>query len=114
MIDIQVHHSKLWFAGKHQNWELADYEVKKIKETIYDLVKYQSDRKEISIMGMVDRSVDSVRVAIKEKDLAQFSTTYNYLTNTCNICHRSYQIGFNVIQVPQSSPFTNQDFKPIE
>ncbi|HET6557518.1 MAG TPA: hypothetical protein VFG54_09405, partial [Prolixibacteraceae bacterium] len=60
MIDIQVHHSKLWFAGKHQNWELADYEVKKIKETIYDLVKYQSERKEISIMGMVDRSVDSV------------------------------------------------------
>jgi hypothetical protein len=26
MSSIQVHHSKLWFAGKNQNWALAAYE----------------------------------------------------------------------------------------
>jgi len=114
MIDIQVHHSKLWFAGKNQNWNLANFEVKKMKETIDDLVKYQSQRKEITIMGMLDRSLDSVRVAIEEKDMPQFKTTYGYLTNTCNICHRSYDVGFNVIKIPESSPFSNQEFQPIE
>lgn len=114
MIDIQIHHSKLWLAGSHQNWPLAGYQVKKIKESINDLVKYQSQRKEIAILGMLDRSVDSVGVAIQKKDPAQFTVTFDYLTNTCNICHRSYDVGFNVIRTPKSSPFTNQEFQPIE
>jgi hypothetical protein len=114
MIDIQIHHSKLWLAGSNKNWPLADYQAKKIKETISDLVKYQSERKEIAILGMLDRSVDSVRVAIAKKDPAKFIITYDYVTNTCNICHRSYDVGFNVIRTPGSSPFTNQDFHPLE
>lgn len=111
MIDIQVHHSKLWLAGKNQNWQLADYQVTKIKKTINDLVKYQSERKEISILGMLDRSVDSVRVVIHKKDPAKFIPTYDYMTNTCNIFYRSYNYGFNVITTPKSSPFTNQEFQ---
>ena len=34
---MQVHHTKLWFAGHVANWVLADYEVKKIKETIEEI-----------------------------------------------------------------------------
>lgn len=114
MLDIQIHHSKLWFAGKNKNWPLATYEIKKINETIADLVKYQSHRQEISILGMLARAVDSVQVAVNKKDLAKFKITFDYTTNTCNICHRSYHYDFNVIKTPESSPFTNQEFKPKE
>lgn len=114
MIDIQIHHSKLWQAGNNNNWPLATYEIKKIKETIDDLVKYQNQRQEISIMGMLARSVDSVQIAVNKKDPGKFKTTFDYVTNTCNICHRSYHYGFNVIKTPESSPFTNQEFKPAE
>ncbi len=34
---MQVHHTKLWFAGQASNWVLADYEMKKIKETIEEI-----------------------------------------------------------------------------
>ena len=34
---MQVHHTKLWFAGHASNWVLADYEMKKIKETIEEI-----------------------------------------------------------------------------
>ena len=27
MSQIQVHHAKLWFAGKNENWELANFEI---------------------------------------------------------------------------------------
>jgi hypothetical protein len=38
MSSIQVHHAKLWFAGQNQNWELADFEMHEIDETI-DAIK---------------------------------------------------------------------------
>ncbi|HEU4718945.1 MAG TPA: hypothetical protein VFU15_13970, partial [Bacteroidia bacterium] len=46
MSGIQVHHAKLWFAGKEQNWKLADFELHEIMETVDDLKKYQSERRE--------------------------------------------------------------------
>jgi len=32
MSGIQIHHAKLWFAGISKNWELADFEIKEIRE----------------------------------------------------------------------------------
>ena len=40
MSGIQVHHEKLWFAGKAGNWQLADFETGEIRETIDDIQKY--------------------------------------------------------------------------
>ncbi len=37
MMGIQVHHAKIWFAGKNQNWKLADFEIGEIKETLEDV-----------------------------------------------------------------------------
>ena len=37
---------------------------------------------------------------------------YGHLTDTCNACHQSANVGLVVIQVPKSSPFANQDFRP--
>ena len=34
---MQVHHTKLWLAGHANNWVLADYEMKKTKETIEEI-----------------------------------------------------------------------------
>ncbi len=34
MAVIQTHHAKLWFAGINENWKLADFEVKEIKEMV--------------------------------------------------------------------------------
>ena len=31
MSGIQTHHAKLWFAGINENWKLAAYEIKEIK-----------------------------------------------------------------------------------
>src|SRR3974377_904891 len=34
---MQVHHTKLWLAGRANNWALAAYELAKIKETIEEV-----------------------------------------------------------------------------
>lgn len=114
MSGIQVHHNKLWFAGKNSNWELADFEIHEIGETIDNIEKFQQDRKETKAIGMIKPALDSVTMAIAKKDINSFIHSYSVLTNTCNTCHRSVEFGFNVVRIPDTPPFSNQDFNNVK
>jgi hypothetical protein len=108
---IQAHHAKLWFAGKNQNWKLADFEVHEIMEVVEDIQKYETERKESRMIGMINPALDSVNSTIKRKNPEQFKSSYNFLTNTCNNCHHTVNFEFNVIKIPDIQTFSNQDFK---
>lgn len=114
MSAVQVHHAKLWYAGQNQNWRLADFEVHEIKESLDDLRTYVHDRPETQQLDMISPAIDSVQNAIRLENTAEFKKAYLLLTNTCNSCHRATQHGFNIIKIPDTPPFTNQDFKAIE
>ncbi len=111
MTNIQVHHSKLWFAGQNENWKLADFEVHEIMETVEDIQKFQTERKESKMIGMISQALDSINNAIQQKNPTLFRNSYTLLTNTCNNCHRAVNFEFNVVKIPDSQPFSNQDFK---
>ncbi|HEY5124173.1 MAG TPA: hypothetical protein VIK14_10605 [Ignavibacteria bacterium] len=111
MSNIQVHHAKLWFAGLNQNWELADFEVQEIKETLEAIKKHQQERKESQMVVMINPVLDSIDMSIKKKDVKLFTAGFNSLTNTCNNCHRLVNYGFNDVKIPDSPPFSNQIFK---
>jgi len=112
MSSIQVHHEKLWFAGINQNWKLADFEIGEIKESLEDIQTYCTDRPERKSLTMIDRPLDSISYAIQQKDEALFKKSFITLTNTCNNCHRTTEHEFNVIKIPDTPPFSNQEFKP--
>jgi hypothetical protein len=111
MSGIQTHHSKLWFAGQNENWKLADFEVHEIMEAIEDIQKFQTERKESQMIGMINPALDSINNAIQQKNPALFKSSYTLLTNTCNNCHRAADFEFNVVKIPDTQPFSNQDFK---
>src|SRR5215510_5672560 len=75
MSGIQVHHNKLWFAGQNQNWKLADFEIHEIMETIEDIQKYQTERKESRLIKMLSPALDSVNLAIQQKDHELFKSS---------------------------------------
>ena len=110
MSAIQAHHVKLWFAGKNENWELADFEVKEIKELFDDIRTFETDRVETESTTIIDAPLDSVQVAITQKNLPEFEHYFSLLTNTCNTCHQSVDYGFNVVTIPAFQPFANQAF----
>jgi hypothetical protein len=114
MTGIQAHHSKLWFAAQNENWKLADFEVHEIIEAIEDIQKYQTERKESKMIGMIDPALDSVTKAIDQKNSAMFKSSYILLTNTCNSCHRETDFEFNIVKIPTNQPFSNQEFKVNE
>jgi len=111
MSGIQIHHSKLWFAGLAGNWKLAGFEVAELRESFDAIKEYCADRPETNSIGTIAPAMDSISDAIQEKNSTRFNSSYNLLTNTCNNCHRATQHEFNVIRIPDSPPFSNQDFK---
>jgi len=114
MSNIQAHHSKLWFAGNNKNWNLAQYEVKELKEIIADILKYQNEREESELIEMINPAIDSLNIAIKQQNSKSFENSYLFLTELCNNCHQSTNFEYNLVKVPKNSPFTNQDFKSLK
>jgi hypothetical protein len=55
-----------------------------------------------------------LRKAVDAKSSEDFGKAFGKLTDACNRCHRAAAVGFIVIRVPISSPFSNQLFPPIE
>jgi len=111
MSSIQVHHAKLWFAGQNQNWQLAAFEIDEIKEALEDIPLYCADRPEVQQLGMINPAIDSISNAINTKNQPRFKNSFVLLTATCNNCHHTTNHAFNVIKIPDTPPFSNQDFK---
>ncbi len=114
MTSIQLHHAKLWFAGKSCNWGLANFEMEEIQESLDDIEKYCADRPEIHLLPMIRPSLDSIRLSISKKDVTGFKSSFIQLTNTCNQCHSASKHAFNVIKIPDSPPVSNQVFEPVK
>lgn len=112
MINIQLNHAKLWFAGVNANWPLANFELGEIKETVQTARQIESDRPEIKSIPMIFAPLDSINKAIAAKDVNEFKSAFQLLTNTCNTCHRDNNFAFNVITIPATPPVPNQDFRP--
>ena len=110
MSGIQAHHAKLWFAGINKNWKLADFELKEIMGSIEDIKQYETDRKETKTIGMIEPSLDSLASAVGQQNSAAFKTSFIGLTNACNNCHRTNEFEFNVVKIPGTQTFSNQDF----
>lgn len=111
MSAIQAHHSKLWFAGKNENWKLADFEVHEIMEGIENIQKFQTERKESQMIEIIYPALDSINKAIQQKNFSLFKSSFTLLTSTCNNCHRAANFEFNVVKIPDTQPFSNQVFK---
>jgi len=113
MSAAQWRHIKLWFAGRHQNWELASYELLQIRAgleqaaTLYNGIP-------VDYVGATVPPIQAIDAAIKAKDGAGFVKGFNALTAACNACHQGIGRGFVVIQVPTVSPFSDQSFAPAK
>lgn len=80
-------------------------------ETFEALQKYHPERKETKLIGMIKPALDSVSRAIAQQSTDLFKSSYLLLTNTCNNCHLAANMAFNVVKIPNTQPFSDQDFK---
>lgn len=105
MVAMQFQHIKLWFAGRLSNWPLAAYELKQIEAGLQQVAKPGDQRSDQAVAQL-----QALHGAIAAKDTTAFIKAFSELTNGCNACHRAEGKSFITIQVPASSPFTDQLF----
>lgn len=110
MLGIQTHHSKLWFAGQHHNWQLSEYEFSKLNEGLENLKKFCPEREEIKFLEILRPSLDSIDVAIKSKNGPLFEHAFVGVTKSCNTCHVTVHFAYNVIRIPETQPFSDQEY----
>ena len=59
---------------------------------------------------MIYPEITAIEIAISQKDAAAFKNHFVMLTNACNTCHQATKYEFNVIAVPGTPAFGNQQF----
>lgn len=116
MLTIQLHHAKLWFAGKSGNWSLATYELDEINETFDDAAHWtptwQGHPIARLIHPMTSPALMDLHYAIVEHNPARFRHAFDQLSNACSACHTATGHDYIVIQRPDFPPLTNQRFMP--
>ena len=112
MNGVQARHVKLWFAGKAQNWGLADFELRQLKASVTEAALLYSGIP-VTNVTTLDGPLNRVSAAIAAKDTRQFAAAMNDVTDGCNSCHQSMGRGFIAIRIPtEQQPFGNQQFAP--
>jgi hypothetical protein len=116
MTTIQLHAGKLWFAAKGANWELAEYEVDEMKETMEAAKGLGGEKNGVKIASVLDSvlktQVAALEKTVKAKNPGQFQKSYDETLSACNGCHSD--AGYKFIQIvrPTAPPVTNQRFQP--
>jgi len=54
MTTIQLHAGKLWFAAKTGNWQLAEYELDELKETMEAAKGLNAEKNGVKISNVLD------------------------------------------------------------
>jgi len=115
-IAVQPHHIKLGLAGRQQNWSYASYELTELRNAFARIArtipKYRSMDTAEMTTALTQAPFDALELAIKARNVAQFTAAYARLTQVCNVCHQSQNHGAVVIKVPDAPMFPDQDFQP--
>jgi hypothetical protein len=109
MVQQQMRHIKLWFAGDAGNWPLADYEIDQLKDGFDDVAKLLGgDLAQQHVGG----AISQLEQAIESKDHTAFVSAFDRLSLGCNQCHRTLDHAFIVIRRPDLLPYSDQNFSP--
>jgi hypothetical protein len=113
---VQPRHIKLAFAGREKNWAYAGYELHELEEAFERAARAWPQWRSLPIADIMTsvtkEPMTALSQAIKAADANKFSVAYKQLTDGCNTCHQAADRGVIEIQVPETSPFSDQDFRP--
>ena len=109
MNTAQSRHIKLWLAGKASNWELAAFELDRLKSSLIQAAVLYAGIPVNNVTTLANPLGD-VAGAIEAKDGRSFAKAYGELTSACNGCHQSMGRPFLVMRLPAEQPFGDQVF----
>lgn len=122
MSDVDYHFANLWFAGKAENWPLADFYWKEslahMKWAVRIIpVRKDNAGKEVKLEDILKSIENSPYMqmgeVIKQKDAKKFEPTYRYVVEGCYTCHKAADKPYLRPHIPErpASSMINFDSK---
>ena len=121
MADVGYHFTNLWFAGRAENWPLADFYLGETKSHLRWAVRAKPIRKdnagwEINLPGILEAFENSqltqLKQAVDRKDKATFDEVYKESLTVCYACHKASDKPYLRPQIPEKPEATIINFDP--
>lgn len=98
MVETGYRYGELYWAGRDQNWQLAQYQVNKIRVSLAKGVERRPKR--AASARMLEPALLGVEDALAAGSARAFAEQFELLTTTCNNCHAAEGVRFIHVQPP--------------
>jgi hypothetical protein len=121
MADVGEHFSNLWFAGRVENWPLADFYLAETKSHLRWAVRRIPIRKdnqgrEVNLPNILEAFENSQLAQLKQvidrKDKSGFERLYRETLTVCYSCHKAADKPYLRPQVPAEPATRIMNFDP--
>ena len=119
MLELQIRHNRLWWAGEAGNWNLAYYMVGELGEALRGIEATNGDAPELQpqklsdvMPAIMNPAIRTVQQALEQRDKAAFGRAYDELSAACTACHTEAGVGFLQLQRPKTPLLDNLRYAP--
>lgn len=119
MLELQIRHDRLWWAGQAGNWNLAYFMVGELGEALRGIEQTNGEAPELlpeklsEVMpAVMNPAIRTVQKALEKKDKAQFAEAYDQLSAACTTCHQMAGFEFLHMQRPRTPLLDNLRYAP--
>lgn len=119
MLELQIRHDRLWWAGESGNWTLAYFMVgelgealRGIEQTNGDAAEMQPDKLSEVMPSIMNPAIKEVQAALAKQDKAAFAKAYDRLSASCTACHQVAGNTFLIMQRPRTRLLDNLRYAP--
>lgn len=99
MVEVDYRYQELFWAGKDNNWDYANYQLDKIKLTIENALQRRPKRANSS-ENFLTNILPEMKKSVDTKDTAIFNKSFEVLTLNCNSCHAAEKVPFFTVKPP--------------
>ena len=121
MADVGEHFTNLWFAGRAENWPLADFYLAETKSHLRWAVRRIPIRKDnagrdIDLTKILEAFENSqlteLKQAVDRKDRSGFEAVYKVSLTVCYSCHKAADKPYLRPQIPTEPASRVMNFDP--
>jgi hypothetical protein len=119
MLELQIRHDRLWWAGQSGNWTLAYFMVSELGEALRGIERTNGDAAELQpeklsevMPSIMNPTIKGVQDALAKPDQAAFAPAYDKLSAACTACHQVAGNTFLIMQRPTTPLLENLRYAP--
>ena len=101
MVEVGYRFNSFYFAIKDKNYDLAHYQLDKIKKAIENGIERRPKRKSNSETMFLDTQYKAMSEALSTKNSQQIEKEYINTKQLCNACHTAEKVPFIHVTDPR-------------